>query len=73
MIINDAAYYTGAQLRAYIKDVKLHNLALVEQLERLRNALAPTYDLSPEGQKELERIQNVINNKPVEKDRETNV
>ena len=41
-------------------DLQAHRDLLAAELSRLRNALKAAYELSPEGRKELERIQKAL-------------
>lgn len=43
-----------------IADLEAHRNMLSAELERLRSALEPTYETSPEGRAELDRIQKAL-------------
>ena len=47
-------------LREDVADLRVHRDTLIAELSRLRDALKGTYELSPEGRKELERIQRAL-------------
>lgn len=43
-----------------IADLRAHRDMLTAELERLRDALKPTYSMSPEGRAELDRIDQAL-------------
>lgn len=47
-------------VRSTMADLEAHRNMLAAQLTRLQEALAPTYEASPEGRLELERIQKAL-------------